>query len=142
VGAAAALSVAAGLIHASVTVVHFREFWLFGLFFAIAAPLQVVWGEMVRRRPWDRRLLLAGAGANVAVALLWLVSRTVGLPIGPEAGEVEGVGLKDVLATADELALALVVALVLAGARGRAIAPAAWTLAAVSGIAALLGGGH
>jgi hypothetical protein len=125
-----------------VTVAHFREFWLFGLFFAVVAPLQVIWGELVRRRPWDRRLLVGGAAANAAIAGLWLVSRTVGLPIGPEAGEVEGVGLKDVLATADELAIGLVVALILTRARGRGVAPVAWTLAVASGIGALLGGGH
>jgi hypothetical protein len=108
--AAAALSVGAGLTHASVTVPHVREYWLFGLLFAIVAPSQVVWAALVQRRPADRRLLIAGALGNVAVAAVWLVSRTTGLPIGPHAGTPEAVGVKDVLATADELGLALVVA--------------------------------
>jgi hypothetical protein len=123
-----------------VTVAHFREYWLFGLLFAIVAPLQIVWAALVQRRPADRRLLIAGAIANVVVAAVWLVSRTTGLPIGPDAGTPEAVGVKDVLATADELGLALLVAVALLRPATTWLAPLAWMLAGASAIGALLPG--
>ena len=36
---------------------------------------------------------------------MWVVSRTVGIPLGPAAGEVEGMGALDVISTATEVAL-------------------------------------
>jgi putative NADH-flavin reductase len=92
---------------------HFREWWLFGLFFAIVTPLQLVWALMVWRHPSDRRLLWIGAGGNLAVAGVWAASRVVGLPFGPETFRPETVGFKDVLATADELSIAVLLALLL-----------------------------
>jgi hypothetical protein len=137
--AAAALSLAAALIHASVIASHFREYWLFGLLFAITAVGQFVWAGLVWTRPPSRSLLLAGAIANLGVAVVWLSSRTVGLPIGPDPGEREAIGIHDVFATADELALAALIALALAG-RGRDwVVPGAWALAAASGLSAFLG---
>lgn len=144
VRSAAALSLGAALIHASVIAIHFREYWLFGLLFAITAVGQFVWAGIVWTRPASPRLLVSGAVANLAVAVVWLVSRTAGLPIGPDAGDHEAVGVHDVLATTDELALAGIVAwALLAPARTEAAGGAlavAWSLAAASGIAALVGG--
>jgi hypothetical protein len=109
---AAVLAIAAGLIHAVAGVSHFAEYWLFGAFFALLALAQIAWGALVYRGA-SRSLLVAGAAGSAAVALLWLVSRTVGLPIGPHAGSPEAVGPLDVLATLDEQAVvAIVVALV------------------------------
>ena len=56
-----------------------------------------------------RSLLIAGAWGSAGVALLWLVTRTVGLPIGPHAGRPEAVGPLDTLATLDEQAIVLLV---------------------------------
>ena len=40
----------------------------------------------------------------MAVAILWLVTRTTGIPLlGPHAGEVEGVGALDLACTLAEL---------------------------------------
>ena len=144
--AAAALSFAAACLHGSVMVTHFREYWLFGLFFAIVTPLQIVWAELVRRRPGDRGLLAIGGAGNLSIALVWLVSRTVGLPFGPERLRAEAVGVKDVLATWDEVWLATLVATLLFSAAARP-APrwslvCAWGLAAASLVAALVAGSH
>jgi hypothetical protein len=103
-----ALAWCAGLVHAVVSVDHFREYFLFGLFFAVLAPAQVAWGVVAYRRP-RRDILLAGAAANLAVVALWIASRTVGLPIGPEPGHPEAIGVVDVLCSADEVAVALLV---------------------------------
>ena len=124
------------------TAAHFREYWLFGLLFAIVAPLQLAWAELVRRRPRDRRLLAAGALGNGAIAAVWIASRTTGLPIGPHPGEPEPAGLKDVLATADELLCAAIVAVLLVRAAVGWLVPSAWMLTAASLVAAIVPGGH
>lgn len=144
--AAAGLSFGAALVHGSVIVEHFREYWLFGLFFAIVTPLQLGWAEAVRRSPGDRRLLAVGAAGNLAVVGVWAASRLVGLPFGPEAFEPEGIGFKDVLATLDELGLAAL-ALVLLARDGADPLPSwtlvvAWFGVAVSLLVALTGVGH
>lgn len=141
---AAGLSFAAALIHASVTADHFREYWLFGLLFVVVAVAQLGWAEGVRRHPADRRLLGLGAAGNLAVAGVWAVSRSVGLPFGPGAGLPEGIGLQDALATLDELVIAAIAVTLLtrAGEKGGAawMRACAWALAAASLLAALVGG--
>ncbi len=74
----------------------------------------MVWPWCVGVRP---SLYLLGITGNLAIAGLWLVTRTVGIPLfGPHAGEVEEVGVADLFATTSELAL--VVALVRVLLRG------------------------
>lgn len=137
---AAALSLAAALIHASVIASHFQEYWLFGLFFAASAVLQLVWAGLVWSGHDERWLLVAGAVGNFAVAVLWLYTRTVGLPIGPEAGETEVAGVHDVLATATELGIAALIAVRFAGRAPTGwLLAAGWALAAVAGVSAFLG---
>jgi hypothetical protein len=139
--AAAAASFCAALVHGSVIAAHLREWWLFGLFFIIVTPLQVLWSVLAVRRPHDRRLLLAGAAGNLAIVLVWLVSRLVGLPFGPETFRPEAIGVKDLLATYDELAVVLLVGLLLAGRPVRAWGlGAVWVIAGVSFAAAFIAG--
>src|SRR3712207_7654250 len=58
------------------------------------------------RSPSRPLLLLLGVGGNLSIVVLYLLTRTVGIPFfGPHAGEVEGVGVADLSATAAELAL-------------------------------------
>jgi len=78
---------AAAGVHAAVGPAHFREKTVLGLFFAVATTAQLVWALLVVARP-ARRLLVAGVVGNVALVVLWAVTRTVGLPgllPGPEA---------------------------------------------------------
>lgn len=101
------LAWASGLIHVLAAIQHVDEYILFALFFALLAPTQFAWGIMLYRRP-GRRLLLAGAGGSLLIAVLWVVSRTSGLPFGETPWKPEPVGTLDALATADEVVLALV----------------------------------
>jgi hypothetical protein len=55
----------------------------------------------------SRRLLLAGIIGNLVVAEVWLVSRTIGIPFGPNSGTAEAVGFVDVLTTVFEAAIVL-----------------------------------
>ena len=139
--AVAVLSVAAALIHLSVMVVHFQEYWLFGLFFALIAPLQLLFAYLITRPAVTRELLWIGLVGNFVVPLVWLVSRTSGLPIGPDAGQAEAVHLPDVVATLDELAIAALLTVMLRAPGESRLAPpwvlpSAWTLGCISLIAA------
>jgi hypothetical protein len=145
---ACGLSWGAALIHISAAIGHVHESGLYVLFFALLAPTQLAWGFLVCRRS-TRELLLAGAALSLLVGAVWLMSRTTGLPVGPEPWRPEAVGAVDAIATADELALALLVWLYgFSGLRGRA-ARALGVGARVGGIAlvilsslALLAAGH
>jgi hypothetical protein len=114
--AAVAFSLLVALIHLWVMPEHFEEWWGYGAFFLISAVAQGAYGAALLR--WPRRpLLLLGIGGNVSIIVLYLLTRTVGIPFfGPHAGEVEGVGVADIVATTSELAL--VVALVRVLLRG------------------------
>jgi hypothetical protein len=105
--AAAALSLLAGLIHLWVTPEHFEEWWGYGAFFLVAGAAQILYTPIVVLLP-TRIVLLGGIAGNLAIVVLYLLTRTVGIPFfGPEAGEVEGFGFVDVCATASELGIAV-----------------------------------
>jgi hypothetical protein len=51
-------------------------------------------------------MLLAGILGNSSIVLLYLATRTLGVPaVGPHAGEVEAVGALDACATVSEVVL-------------------------------------
>lgn len=102
----ATLSLGAAAIHFAVIAEHFDEYWLLGVFFVVTAWLQALWAlAVVVRR--ERSLLLGGAFGNALIVFVWILSRTSGLPFGPEAGEAEAAGLADVVATAFESLIVL-----------------------------------
>jgi hypothetical protein len=109
---AAAVSFASAMIHLSASIHHFSEYWLFGTLFLVAAAAEIAWSARAWRHG-SPALLVAGAALQLGVAVVWVWSRTTGLPIGPEAGEAEGVGALDVQSTVDELLTVLLVALLL-----------------------------
>ena len=100
----AALSMAAAAIHFAVMGEHFAEYVAFGVFFSVVAWSQALWAVGVIVLP-SRRLLLSGLVGNALVILVWLISRTTGLPIGPEAGAPEPAAFVDVLSTILEVAI-------------------------------------
>lgn len=104
--ALALLSTSAAVIHFAVVWEHLQEFALFGVLFAVTAVLQLAWAALVLLRP-SRPLLLAGALGSAGVAAAWLLSRTAGLPLGPEAWSPEPLGVPDLLATAFEVVIAI-----------------------------------
>ena len=109
----AALSLGAGAIHFAVSGGHFDLSWMHGAFFAVVAWLQLAWAAAVILKP-TRRLLIAGALGNAAIIGTWAVSRTWGVPVGPEAWTPEAVSLADVLATVFEGGIVLTSLAVLA----------------------------
>ena len=105
--AAAALSLVAALVHLWVMPEHFAEWWGYGVFFLTAAAAQALYVPLLLRWP-KRAVLLMGIAGNLAIVVLYLLTRTVGIPLlGPEAGEVERVGFADVCATTSEVGIAI-----------------------------------
>jgi hypothetical protein len=113
----ALLSAGAAGIHFAVSQSHFEEYWLFGAFFVALAWFQALWAILVVASP-HRLLYLLGALANGATVVLWTVTRTTGIPVGPNAGEPEPAEFIDALSTAFEVLV--VVGCVLLLARGMA----------------------
>ena len=102
---AGSLSVAAGVAHGLVAPEHFREWWGYGLFFGLAAIAQVFYGGLLVLAPWrydatgglrpattrtDRMVYAIGALGTAVLIVLYVISRSVGIPfLGPEAGRIE-----------------------------------------------------
>lgn len=65
-------------------------------------------GRVQRQRspPDQVHAYLAAVAGNLAIVVLWAVSRTSGLPAGPEQWEPEAVHGVDLLASAEEVVLA------------------------------------
>ena len=100
----AVLSIVAGVIHAAVVPEHLAEWWVSGAFFLLAAVFQIVWAIVIVFRP-SANVSTTGALANGAIIAVWALSRTIGLPIGPEAWVPEPVSTVDATATLLEVLL-------------------------------------
>lgn len=108
--ALAGLATTAGVIHVVAAIEHVGDSWMLGVFFALVGAGQLLAAWWIHREPGDQRTLKLAAAGSAAVALLWVLSRTTGLPFGPDAGEVASVGVADTIATFHELAFAAIVA--------------------------------
>jgi hypothetical protein len=102
--ALAALSVGAAAIHFAVVFAHFTEYTLYGVFFLVLSWAQLIWPAVLLWRP-SRPWLLAGIVGNAAVLAIYVASRTVGLPFGPDLHTPETVGALDVVSCVLEAAL-------------------------------------
>ncbi|MFM9012759.1 MAG: hypothetical protein ACKORK_04000, partial [Gemmatimonadota bacterium] len=99
---AALLSDAAAAIHFGAMGEHAGVSWSHGLFFAGAAWCELVFAAWILWRPTSRAAWF-GIALNAGVLAVWVVSRTVGIPIGSD-GEPETVGFIDTLASFIEIA--------------------------------------
>ena len=118
--AAAALSLVAALVHLWVAPGHFELWWGYGAFFLAAACAQGLFAVALLRWP-GRALPLVGIFGNLAVVVLYVVTRTSGVPFGPHATRAEPAGALDMATTAVELAT-VVFLLSLLGGRARGVA--------------------
>ena len=110
---AALCTAGAAAIHFAVTDQHFEEWWGFGLFFLASAWVQLLWATVVVRGR-STQLVAIGLAGNAAVVAIWIMSRTVGLPFGPEPGEAEALGWADAISTGFEITAVLGCIVVLA----------------------------
>jgi hypothetical protein len=100
----AAISVGAAAIHFAVVFEHFAEYMLYGVFFLVISWAQVIWPAVLLWRP-SRTWLWLGIAGNAIILAVYVASRTVGLPFGPDLHEVEQAGALDVVSCALEAAL-------------------------------------
>jgi hypothetical protein len=130
---AGALSLSAAIAHLGVAAPHFREWWLHGAFFVACGVLQALFAVLIMWRPrtW---LVLTGIAGNLAIMSMYVYSRTNGPPVGPHEGVPEPPGVYDLMTTAGEFVLVVVLVLML-GERARRwamrlvvlVAAALWT---------------
>ena len=107
-GYAFGLSAGAGLIHLMETQEHFEHWFGYGLFFLMAGIAQLVYALLVAFKP-ERSVLLTGLIGHILILLLYVTTRTVGIPFfGPDAWEVEPVGLVDLISKVGEGLLMIV----------------------------------
>jgi hypothetical protein len=101
---AGALSVGAGIVHLEFTRSSWASWWGYGVFFLLTGIGQIAYaGALVR---WPKPALLwLGIAANLGVVGLYFLTRTNGIPMGPAAGHIEGVGQGDFITTAGEFVL-------------------------------------
>jgi hypothetical protein len=125
----AASGAAAGAIHLAVAPSHWHQAAVYGAFFVLVGATQITWSALLlARASWE--LLSLNLLANLGVLLLWLQTRTSGVPLGPAAGVREPVGLVDLSCAAVELLSAAVAGRVLLRRRlrlrGLAVGPQAF----------------
>jgi hypothetical protein len=118
--ALASASMCAALIHFAVIQQHFLEYWLYGGFFIVVGLAQLVWAALALVRPF-RVMLVAGALGNALVVLAWIVTRTHGSLVGPEATSKAMAGFGDIVSTL--LEVVLVAGCVLVLVRPRFLSP-------------------
>jgi len=95
-GGLAALSIGAAAIHFAVVFEHFADYTLYGVFFLVISWAQVIWPAVLLWRP-SRLWLWLGIAGNTIVIAVYVASRTVGLPFGPDLHNAESVGALDVV---------------------------------------------
>ena len=115
---------AAAAIHATVIREHLDEWHAAGVFFILLTIAETAAAAMVLVR-LRAAAFLTTVVVSAGPILLWLYSRTIGLPFGPEAGLPEPVGLADLAACLLEATtLALAFALLRPHRRPRRADPA------------------
>jgi hypothetical protein len=98
----AVAALGAGAIHLAYAPEHLTEYLPLGVGFIAAGTLQLLWAVAVTIRD-SSRLLYAGGVLSLVLAGVYLMSRTVGLPLGPEAFEPEAFGASDLICCALEV---------------------------------------
>lgn len=89
-----ALLLGAAAVHLAVAPSHFGESTLLGVGFVVSAWVQIALAGTVIVRP-NRWVLLATVLASILLIAVWAVSRTIGLPLGQDAGRAEPVTFVD-----------------------------------------------
>lgn len=107
------LSASLGLLHILATPLYFDQWLGSGVFFFAVAALQVMYSMALAVNKPSRTLFWVGIIGNALVVASWAVTRTVGIPFGPMAGDVLPVGLLDGVAQILEVTLVLHLAVLL-----------------------------
>lgn len=134
----AALSLAAACVHFAYADSHFEDWWGYGVFFVAAGNAQALFAALLvwRPRAW---LPLAGIAGNLAIVVVYVLTRTNGIPLGPHARVVEEAGAVDWLTTAAQVAIIAALVAMLDGRLRRWLINGLMLLGAVAWLLRLLG---
>jgi hypothetical protein len=110
----ASLSLGAAAIHLVAAPPHYTELGDLGAGFLVAGVFQAAWARAAIAAT-TRRTAWIGIVVNLGIVAAWIVSRSVGLPVGPEPWTPEVVGLPDGASTIFELLIVAGLALRLLG---------------------------
>src|SRR6266704_3667027 len=94
----ALLTAGAASIHISAAVNHLPEYLPWGIFFICLAMAQVAVAAVVVLVP-SRSLFVAASVGTAGVIGVWVISRTVGVPLAPVPWSPEPIGALDLTAT-------------------------------------------
>jgi hypothetical protein len=108
----ASLAIAAGAIHLAMSPIHAPSSTTEAIGFAAVGWAQILLGIALLVRP-GRGVLVTTIVLNAAVIVAYVVSRSVGLPVGANPGDAESVGTIDLMVTLFEGALIVCAALLL-----------------------------
>jgi hypothetical protein len=112
----AAALVASAAIHFAVVPEHTHEWMVEAVFFVSLGLVELALAvATITLR--SRVLISVGFVASVVTVGLWAVSRTIGLPVGPEHFEPEPIAASDLIATALEVLAAVMFLRLAADAR-------------------------
>ena len=94
--ALAALSLGAAAIHFGVITEHFSEYVLFGVFFSAIGWFEALWAVayVIRPATWLGWLAVM---VNTITVGTWAWAHLIGLPFGPDPGQLEPTRLADLL---------------------------------------------
>ena len=126
----------AAVIHLAVVPEHLVVWPLAAVFFVLLSLGELCAGALVLARPSRLVVVASGLLAGLPIAL-WTLSRSRGLPFGPEPGAAEAVGFADVAACTLEL-VTLAACLLLLRAGPWLRGPAVGTYAAALGLTSVL----
>jgi len=125
----ALISAGVAAIHFAAAGSHFREWWGFGVFFVASGVAQFGWAVLVVKSP-SRAVWWGGMLGNAAIVTLWILTRTVGTLVGPDAHTPEPVGVPDAIASG--LECAIVLAALWCATACRSNQKLAWSVGAIS----------
>ncbi|XVQ88182.1 hypothetical protein ACQP2K_12420 [Microbispora siamensis] len=102
----AASAAGSAAIHFGVMPDHFAASPVHGVLFAVAGCVQLALAAALLLRP-TQTVVLTGGFVNLALVVIWLVGRTAGLPLGPDAWTPDPGGAPEALAALLETLLAV-----------------------------------
>lgn len=102
----ALFSMYSALIHFAAAEQHFSTYWAYGVFFIGLGVAQLAWA-IVAVVDLRRSVLWLGALGNGLAAILYVVTRTYGSLVGPEASTPANVGFGDIVSTVLEVLIVL-----------------------------------
>src|SRR5262249_1560603 len=116
-GAAARLTPGAAAIHLSAAPGPLKEYVPFGVLFVAVGLAQAVLGPAAWLRP-SRRIFVAAVLIALGCLVVWTISRTAGLPIGPTPGKPEPAAFPDLVTSLFEVtSVPLLLVLIVRGPR-------------------------